>query len=129
MPSPEIPTLRAIFFKDTAVGSFGEVTATVATAKGPERATESASQQGRWPPFVILFPTAQPSDRSRLKTAPRCWACDRTAIARKRRGIRLWALTGRKGPPPARDAAQPFDLPALAFAYRVLRLEAFSVSS
>src|SRR2546425_363074 len=84
MPSPAIPTLRAIFFEGTAAGSFGAATVTVATAKAADCATASASQQDRWLPFAILCPTAQPSGRSPLKTEHSCSACSKTAVARRR---------------------------------------------
>ena len=81
VPSPEIPTLRAVLFEDTAAGSFGAATATVATAKAADCPTESASRQVRWPPFAILCPTVQPSGRSPLKTEHSCSACNKTAVA------------------------------------------------
>src|SRR5438034_8626073 len=84
MPSPEIPTLRVVLFEDTAAGSFGAATATVATAKAADCPTDSASRQVRWPPLAILCPTVQPSGRSPLKTEHSCSACSKTAVARRR---------------------------------------------
>lgn len=48
--------------------------------KGPDDATDSASQPDRWPPCAISFRTARPSGGSPLKMEPSCWAWRRTAM-------------------------------------------------